>query len=38
MGITKSLLIDSQNFILHFRGKPCFEMQSEIRDEILDIV
>ena len=38
MGITKSLLVDSQNYILHFRGKPCFECASEMRNEFLDVI
>jgi hypothetical protein len=38
MGITKSIWKDSQNFIMHFKGKPCFEMQCEMREEILDII
>lgn len=38
VGITKSLLVDSQNFILHFRRKASVEMTSEVRDEILDVI
>ena len=37
-GITKSLFMDAQNFILHFRKKSSIEMQSEARDEILDLI
>jgi len=30
--------MDAQNFILHFRKKFSIEMQSEARDEILDLI
>jgi hypothetical protein len=38
IGITKSLLVDSNSFILHFRKRSSIEMASEVRDEILDVI
>mmetsp|Transcript_27 Transcript_27/g.50 ORF Transcript_27/g.50 Transcript_27/m.50 type:complete len:175 (-) Transcript_27:664-1188(-) len=37
-GITKSLLVDSQNFILHFRNQACMELYGEDRDEIIELI
>lgn len=37
-GITKSLLVDSKNFILHFKNQPCMEWQSDDRDEIIEVI
>lgn len=38
LGITKALLNGQQNFILHFKNEPSFEMTSEYRDEVLDVI
>ena len=38
IGITKSLIRDQQNFVIHFKQMACFEMYNEYRDEILDII
>ena len=37
-GVTKSLLQNQHNFILHFRHEAGFEMTADNRDEILDLI
>lgn len=37
-GVTKSLIKDSQNFVIHFKMQECHEMICEYREQVVELI
>jgi len=37
-GVTKSLIVNSSNFLIHFKRQECQEYMCEYREQVLELI